>query len=70
MTKTNTAAAAPTLPAGLNTSQAIRWLAAQGLSRGAIEKALRAQGVTTKAGDPIRYQHIRNVLITPVGGSK
>jgi hypothetical protein len=39
----------------LNTSQKIRALATEGLSRGAIAKVLNK-----------RYQHVRNVLITPI----
>jgi hypothetical protein len=51
--------AAPT-PAELiakfgNKSKAIRALSAEGMERGAIAKLL-----------DIRYQHVRNVLITPV----
>lgn len=53
-----------------NTSKKIRGLSALGLKNGEIEKAFQAHGVTTKTGSPIRYQHIRNVLITPIGTSK
>lgn len=49
-----------------STSSKIRACAVAGMSRGDIERYLRANGVTTKNGDPIRYQHIRNVLITPL----
>lgn len=30
------------------------------------EKFLKKIGITTKKGDPIRYQHVRNVAITPL----
>lgn len=40
-------------------SSKIRYLAASGMSRGDIAKALN-----------IRYQHVRNVLITPVKNAK
>jgi hypothetical protein len=49
-----------------STSAKIRACAAAEMSRSDIERYLRANGVTTKNGDPIRYQHIRNVLITPL----
>jgi len=41
------------------TSSAIRGLAAHGMSRGAIAKLLNK-----------RYQHVRNVLITPIKKAK
>jgi hypothetical protein len=47
-----------------STSSKIRYLSSQGMSTAAIEKALKAYGVTTKNGDAIRYQHVRNVLMT------
>jgi hypothetical protein len=31
------------------------------------EKLLKQFGVTTKNGDPIRYQHVRNVLTQNIG---
>jgi hypothetical protein len=40
------------------TSARIRYLAGQGLTRGQIAKTLG-----------IRYQHVRNVLITPLKGA-
>ena len=40
---------------GMNTSQKIRALHAEGFDRGAIAKHLGK-----------RYQHVRNVLITPI----
>lgn len=42
-------------------SEYIRALAAQGMSRGAIVKHFE-----TVDGIKIRYQHVRNVLITPI----
>jgi hypothetical protein len=66
-TKTNTTQAPSvqeqTLALG-STSAKIRFLSSLGMSTGAIEKSLKAYGVTTKNGDPIRYQHVRNVLMT------
>lgn len=47
-----------------NTSTKIRAAHAAGYSRGQI-----AKGLTTHLGredNPVRYQHVRNVLITPV----
>ena len=49
------------VPTNLNVSQTIRWLSAAGLSRGHIVKYFE-----TYLGRTIRYQHVRNVLITPV----
>jgi hypothetical protein len=66
MTNTNTNTAAIDLSAHASTSGKIRALHALGYSRSQIEKILKEQGVTTKNGDSIRYQHIRNVLITPL----
>ena len=43
---------------GLNTSQKIRYLHAQGYARGDIARFLNK-----------RYQHVRNVLVTPVKGA-
>lgn len=51
-----------------NTSKKIRGLHAAGYTNGQIEKIFQANNVTTKTGSPIRYQHIRNVLITPLTG--
>jgi hypothetical protein len=48
------------------TSAKIRFLASENYSRSEIEKILKVNNVTTKNGDSIRYQHIRNVLITPL----
>lgn len=50
----------------LNVSQRIRKLSELGLKRGDIVKALTEAGYKTKNGSPIRFQHVRNVLITPV----
>ena len=47
-----------------NTSEGIRALAAAGYARAEIH---RAKVLFTKQGNPIRYQHVRNVLETPVG---
>ena len=41
-------------------SAVIRYLSSQGLSRSEIVK------VFNNGGDPIRYQHVRSVLIAPV----
>jgi hypothetical protein len=35
-----------------------------------IERLLKQLGVTTKAGEPIRYQHVRNVLTQVLGSVK
>ena len=43
---------------GLNTSQKIRLLHSQGFSRGDISRFLEK-----------RYQHVRNVLVTPIKGN-
>jgi Holliday junction resolvasome RuvABC DNA-binding subunit len=53
-----------------NTSKKIRYLNSLGYSNGEIEKIFQNIGVTTKTGSPIRYQHIRNVLITPLTNTK
>lgn len=50
-----------------NTSKKIRGLSALGYSNSQIEKIFITHKVTTKTGSAIRYQHIRNVLITPIG---
>ena len=78
MSNTNTSAAATvlnindvtieSLSAFDNTSKKIRALNALGYSNGNIEKIFQNIGITTKSGSPIRYQHIRNVLITPLTG--
>lgn len=46
------------------TSSKIRHLASLGLKQGEIYKILKEVGVTTKQGGEIRYQHVRNVLVT------
>lgn len=57
---------------GASTSAIIRqlgknWKMQNGeADRSRIVKALKNGGVTTKNGDEIRYQHVRNVLITPI----
>lgn len=35
-----------------------------------VERILKGLGVTTKAGEPIRYQHVRNVLTQNLGAVK
>lgn len=50
---------------GKNTSQVIRYLYSivEGDSKVAqVERLLKLLGVTTKNGDNIRYQHVRNIL--------
>lgn len=53
-----------------DTSKKIRYLiskAPEGESRVAFaHKKLKEYGVTTKQGGEIRYQHVRNVSITPL----
>lgn len=55
-----------------STSEMIRalgkmWFNEDGsIDRSRIVKTFKLAGVTTKNGDEIRYQHVRNVLITPV----
>lgn len=49
------------LPSNLNVSQTVRYLDSKGLSRGQIVKYFE-----THLGRSIRYQHVRNVLITPI----
>lgn len=46
----------------VNLSQQIRFLNSAGWPRGTIAKFL-----TARRGKLVRYQHVRNVLITPVG---
>lgn len=48
---------------GLNTSQAIRLCSSKGMSTAQIYNYLKGK-VTTKNGGEIRYQHVRNVLMT------
>lgn len=48
-----------------DTSKKIRFLASQGMSTADIYKFLKGK-VTTKTGGEIRYQHVRNVMITPL----
>lgn len=50
----------------LNVSQKIRALDALGRKRGEIVKDLTNSGYKTKNGGDIRFQHVRNVLITPI----
>lgn len=48
-------------------SGVIRGLHAEGQDTKAIYKTLKDLGVTNTAGShPIRYQHVRNVLNTPI----
>ncbi len=49
------------LPSNLNVSQTIRFLNDQGMTRGDIVRYFE-----TYLDRTIRYQHVRNVLITPV----
>ena len=49
------------MPTNLNVSETIRFLHSAGLSRGDIVRYFE-----TYIGRSIRYQHVRNVLITPV----
>lgn len=48
-----------------STSAKIRAMWKDGWSKGQIE---RSQICRTKDGRPIRYQHVRNVLLTPLAG--
>ena len=59
MTKKTAPTQADVLAALPTTSARIRYLAAQEMSRGDISRVLN-----------IRYQHVRNVLITPVTNPK
>lgn len=71
---TNTAAVVDTLKDDVlalsDTSKKIRFLiskAPEGQSAVAFAyKKLKEYGVTTKSGGEIRYQHVRNVAITPL----
>jgi hypothetical protein len=47
-----------------NVSIRIRELHALGLKYGPIQKALTAAGYKTKNGTDIRFQHVRNVILT------
>lgn len=47
-----------------NVSVRIRELHALGLKYGAIQKAITASGYKTKNGTDIRFQHVRNVILT------
>jgi len=49
-----------------NVSQKIRALSALGHKPGPIVKLLTESGYKTKNGTDIRFQHVRNVLKTPV----
>jgi len=49
----------------LNVSQRIRSLSRLGLKTGEIQKALNGWYIG-KTGRELRYQHVRNVLLTPV----
>lgn len=56
------------------TSKMIRFLATKFVAKGDekpyawIERQLKTFGVRTRNGDPIRYQHVRNVMLTPLTG--
>lgn len=48
-------------------SQVIRYLHSQGMDVKTIYSFLTLNGVTNNDGShPIRYQHVRNVIITPI----
>lgn len=47
-----------------STSSKIRYLSSCGLTQNEIHKEVNKLGVTTKDGKEIRYQHVRNVLVT------
>jgi hypothetical protein len=49
-----------------STSDKIRAMAAKGYSRTAIQKS----GLKTRNGDPILYQHVRNILLQPARRNK
>lgn len=49
-----------------DTSKKIRYLLANGYKVADIYKTFKAEGITTKQGGEIRYQHVRNVAITPL----
>lgn len=49
-----------------DTSKKIRYLLSNGYDVKSIYKLFKVLGVTTKAGGEIRYQHVRNVAITPL----
>lgn len=47
-----------------DTSKKIRYLTSQGKSVKEVYHLLQTYGVTTKDGKEIRYQHVRNVVMT------
>jgi hypothetical protein len=49
-----------------NVSVRIRELSTLGIKNGPIVKVLTAAGYLTKNGSAIRFQHVRNVLNTPL----
>lgn len=49
-----------------DTSKKIRYLMSNGYAVKDIYKIFKEQKITTKAGGEIRYQHVRNVAITPL----
>jgi len=53
------------VPSDFNTSQTIRYLTASGMGRGDI-----VRWFMDNRGRSIRYQHVRNVQITPLTGKK
>lgn len=53
-----------------DTSKKIRFLLSEGKSVKEIYSLLKVYGVTTKDGKEIRYQHVRNVAITPLTSTK
>lgn len=50
-----------------DTSKKIRHLISNGYTVKEIYQIFKVWGITTKSGGEIRYQHVRNVAITPVG---
>lgn len=54
----------------MNTSQIIRYLASCGLKNNEIYNELKQLNITTKSGGEIRYQHVRNVIMTKLSTEK
>lgn len=51
-----------------DTAKKIRFLKSEGMDTKGIYKFLKEHNITTKNGTEIRYQHVRNTLITPLVG--
>jgi hypothetical protein len=51
-----------------NTSAKIRFLSKKGKSTADIYRLLKEFGITTRTGGEIKYQHVRNVLMTKLSG--